>query len=434
MFHILWPVHIVGMSIFLFLLELLWLRTKDEDYYRHARFWGRFFLLNIAIGVVTGIPLEFEFGTNWSAFSMAGADFFGNMLGFEAAMAFMLEASFLGIMLFGWHRVGRKAHLFATAMVGFGATLSAFWIMVANSWMQTPAGGVFEGGRFVVRDHFSAIFNPNMPWGVSHMWVSAVQISLFVVGGVSAWYLVKDREAAFFLKSFKIAAAAAILITPLQIYLGDGSGRDVYVHQPTKLAGMESHWETNKPGEGAAWHIVAWPDPARERNRWSLDMPYGLSLITTRKATGRVPGLKAFPPGDRPPILLPFYAFRVMIAVGGLSMLLMIWTVWAWARKRLTTGRISEHKWLLYAWMAAVPLNYMAMEAGWVTREVGRQPWAAYGVIRTAESASPLPAMSAGVSLCVFAVVYLTLFVAFLTFAGFILKKGPMPDKPAGNG
>src|SRR5208282_588077 len=189
MFHILWPVHVIGMSIFLFLLEVMWIRTKDEDYYKHARFWSRFFLLNVAMGVVTGIPLEFEFGMNWSPFSRAGADFFGNMLGFEAAMAFMLEASFLGIMLFGWHRVGRKSHLFATAMVAFGATLSAFWIMVANSWMQTPAGGVFEGGAFVIRDHLTAIFNPNMPWGVSHMWAASLQCSLFVVGGVSAWYL-----------------------------------------------------------------------------------------------------------------------------------------------------------------------------------------------------------------------------------------------------
>jgi cytochrome d ubiquinol oxidase subunit I len=337
-------------------------------------------------------------------------------------------------MLFGWQRVGRKGHLFATAMVAFGASLSAFWIMVANSWMQTPAGGVFEGGRFVVRDHMAAIFNPNMPWGFSHMWAAAIQISLFAIGGVSAWYLLRRREEAFFLKSFKIAAAAAILITPLQIYLGDGSGRDVYSHQPTKLAGMESHWDTNKTGEGAAWHIVAWPDPAAEKNRWSLDIPYGLSLIATHKATGRVLGLKAFPPEDRPPILLPFYGFRIMIAVGGFSMLLMMWTVWAWAKKRLTTGRISEQKRLLYAWMAAVPLNYAAMEAGWVTREVGRQPWAAYGVIRTASSASPLPAATVGASLFVFAFVYLVLFVAFLVFAGIIIKRGPLYKGSEGNG
>lgn len=426
MFHILWPVHVIGMSIFLFLMEAMWLRTKDEDYYRHARFWSRLFLLNIAIGVVTGIPLEFEFGMNWSAFSNAGADFFGNVLGFEAAMAFMLEASFLGIMLFGWQRVGRKAHLFSTAMVAFGATLSAFWIMVANSWMQTPAGGVFENGRFVIQDHFRAIFNPNMPWGTAHMWVAAVQISLFALGGVSAWYLVKGRETGLFLKSFKMAAAAAILITPLQIYLGDGSGRNAFTYQPTKLAGMESHWNTNEPGKGAPWHILAWPDPAGEKNEWSIDIPYGLSLITTRTPTGRVPGLKEFPPEDRPPILLPFYGFRIMVLIGTLSVLLMCWTVWAWAKKRLTGERVAGQKALLYSWMAAVPPNYIAMEAGWVTREVGRQPWAAYGAVRTAESASSLPAATVGASLFVFSFVYLALFIAFCVFAALIIRRGPV--------
>jgi cytochrome bd ubiquinol oxidase subunit I len=425
MFHILWPVQVIGLSILLLVAEVMWLRTKDEDYYRHARFWTRLFLLNFAMGAVTGIPLEFEFGMNWSAFSKAGADFFGNILGFEGAMAFMLEASFLGIMLFGWKRVGRKGHLFATAMVAFGASLSAFWIMVANSWMQTPAGGVFRNGRFVIENHLQAIFNPNMPWGVTHMWAAAVQISLFAVGGISAWYLLRGRETAFFLKSFKIAAVAAILITPLQVYLGDGSGRSVYFHQPGKLAAMESHWDTNKAGEGAPWHIVAWPDPARERNAWSLDLPYGLSLITARTFTGRVPGLKEVPPDERGPIVLPFYGFRIMVAIGMLSALLMCWTVWAWIKKKLTEDRARGQKVLLYAWMAAVPLNYIAMEAGWVTREVGRQPWAVYGVLRTAESASSLPAATVGTSLLVFSLVYLGLFVAFSFFAVSIIRKGP---------
>ncbi|MGD0232188.1 MAG: cytochrome ubiquinol oxidase subunit I [Syntrophorhabdales bacterium] len=432
MFHILWPVHVIGMSIFLVLVEAVWLRTKDGDYYRHARFWGRLFLLNVAMGVVTGIPLEFEFGTNWSVFSGGGADFFGNMLGFEAAMAFMLEASFLGVMLFGWGRVGAGMHLFATVMVAFGATLSAFWIMVANSWMQTPAGGIFEKGRFVIESHLAAIFNPNMPWGVSHMWVASLQISLFVVGGVSAWYLLGKREERLFLKSFKMAVIAAVVITPLQIYLGDGSGRSTYLYQPAKLAAMESTWQTNRPGEGAPWHIVAWPDPAHGRNFWSLDMPYGLSLIATHSPTGRVKGLTDFPEDGRPPILLPFYGFRIMIAVGGFSFLLALWSLRSWYKKRLTLEKVSGQKGLLYAWMAALPLNYLAMETGWVTREVGRQPYVVYGVMKTSGAASPLPAATAGASLLVFALVYLMLFVTFLVLAAIIVKRGPISSDAAG--
>lgn len=250
MFHILWPVVTIGLSLFLVFLEIRWIRTADERYYRHARFWGRLFLLNVAIGVATGFPMEFQFGTNWSAFSRAGGDFFGHMLGYEAAMAFMLEASFIGIMIFGWKRVTPLMHLFATSMVAFGASLSAFWIMVANSWMQTPRGGFFEQGKFVVTSHFDAIFNPDMVWSVTHMWVAALEISVFVVGGLSAWYLYKRRHTEFFLSSFKWAVTAAIVITPLQIFLGDGSGRAVYLYDPAKLAAFEAHWETNPPGKG----------------------------------------------------------------------------------------------------------------------------------------------------------------------------------------
>lgn len=429
MFHILWPVCVIGLGIFLFIVEALWLITKDGDYYVHARFWGRVFLLYVAIGVVTGIPLEFEFGTNWAPFARSAGDFFGNMLGFEAAMAFMLEASFLGIMLFGWRRVSPAMHLVSTGMVAFGATLSAFWIMVGNSWMQTPSGGVFHNGKFVVQSYAEAIFNPNMPWGVSHMLVAAIQISLFVVGGVSAWYILKGRNAGLFLKSFKIALVAAILVTPLQVYLGDGSGRSAYKYQPAKLAAMESTWETNRAGAGAPWHVVAWPDPKAERNLWSIDVPYALSIITTRTLTGQIKGLKSFPPDDRPPILMPFYGFRIMVLVGFLSVLLMLWTLRAWAKRRLSAERIGGQRMLLYAWMAAAPLNYLAMEAGWVTREVGRQPYIVYGFLRTSGSASALPA-GAGFSLFAFAAVYLVLLAAFCVFGAMVLARGPVHEPP----
>ena len=211
MFHILWPVLTIGLSLFLLVMEALWLKTGEESYYSHARFWGKLFALNFSVGVATGIPMEFQFGTNWSAFSIAGGDVFGHLLGFEAAIAFMLEAAFLGIMLFGWNRVSPRMHLFATVMVCLGSFLSGYWIMVANSWMQTPTGGYLADGRFVLVDQWASITNPDALWGVSHMLFAAVEISLFVVGGISGWYLLKRRHVDFFLRSFKIAVVVAFL-------------------------------------------------------------------------------------------------------------------------------------------------------------------------------------------------------------------------------
>jgi cytochrome bd ubiquinol oxidase subunit I len=433
MFHILWPVLTIGLSLFLVIVEALWLRTKKEIYYRQARFWGRLFILNFAVGVVSGIPMEFQFGTNWGHFSKAGGDIFGHLLGFEAAMAFMLEAAFLGIMIWGWKKVSPGMHLFATIMVAFGTSLSAFWIMSANAWMQTPAGGVFENGQYRVVDDLAVIFNPDMPWAVSHMWFACLEITLFVIGGVSAWYFLKNRHVDFFLKSFKIAVIGAIIITPLQIYLGDGSGREVAATQPTKLGAMEAHWETNGPGEGAAWNLLAWPDKARQENTWALSIPYGLSLITTRSLTGEVKGLRDFPVEDQPPIWLPFYAFRIMIGLGFLFFLLMLWTVWVWRKGGLRPDRVILHKKLLLAWMAALPLSYVAMESGWVTREVGRQPWIIYGVLRTQEAGSPLPAYPVAGSLLILAGIYGGLFILFLLFAGYVIRKGPLERVEAEN-
>ena len=425
MFHILWPVATIGISIFLVFLEARWLVTGKEVYYSHARFWGRLFFLNLAVGVVTGIPMEFQFGTNWSFFSRAGGDFFGHMLGYEAAMAFMLEAGFIGIMMFGWKRVPSTLHLFATSMVALGASLSAFWIMVANSWMQTPAGGYFDKGKFVVTNHLQAIFNPDMVWSVPHMWVAALEISVFIVGGLSAWYLYKKKYTGFFLASFKWAVIAAILITPLQIWLGDGSGRGAYEYDPTKLAALEAHWHTNSPGQGAPFSVLAWPDPERQDNRWSVEIPNLLSILTTHTLTGRIQGLTEFPRKDQPPVAVTYYAFRIMVAIGMALFLLMLWTIWVWRKGGLDAARVASQKWLLRAWMAALPLSYLAMETGWITREVGRQPWVIHGLMRTGESASLIPAGTVAASLAAFALVYTFLAILFFFFAWRILTRGP---------
>src|SRR5574340_387784 len=316
MFHIIWPVLTIGLSVFLLIMEMQWLKTRNGRYYSHARFWSKLFALNFAIGVATGIPMEFQFGTNWSAFSVAGGDVFGHLLGFEAAIAFMLEAAFLGIMLFGWNRVSRRMHLFATFMVCLGSFLSGYWIMVANSWMQTPTVGYMAQGRFVMVDQWASIMNPDALWGVSHMLFAAVEISLFVVGGISGWYLLKGRHVEFFLTSFKIAVLAAILVAPLQIFLGDGAGRATAVHQPAKLAAMEAHWETNPAGTGAPWRLAAWPRQAEQRNLWEINIPYALSILITHAPTGKITGLTVFPREDQPPVWPVFLAFRIMLFFG----------------------------------------------------------------------------------------------------------------------
>ncbi len=424
-FHIIWPVLTIGLSLFLVVMEARWLMSRELRYYNHARFWMRLFLLNFAVGVVSGIPMEFQFGTNWSAFSRAGGDIFGHLLGFEASMAFMLEASFLGIMAFGWKRVSPGMHFFSTCMVALGGSMSAFWIMAANSWMQTPVGGEFINNKFFLTDIYAAIWNPDTFWGITHMWLACLEISLFVIGGISAWYLRRGRYPDFFLTSFKMMLAAAVIITPLQVVIGHGAGKSVTVHQPIKLAAMEAHWQTNPEGQGAAWNILAWPDKKIQDNAWAVSLPYALSIITTESLTGQVVGLRSVPVEDQPPLLLTFYGFRIMLVLGGAMVLLMLWSLWLWKKGELTAERVGRHKWMLWGWMAAIPLSYLAMEAGWVVREVGRQPWVIQGVLRTADGVSPLPTETVAASLLGFVAIYLMLFVVFIFFVWRLLKKGP---------
>ncbi|HZE21958.1 MAG TPA: cytochrome ubiquinol oxidase subunit I, partial [Desulfobaccales bacterium] len=330
-----------------------------------------------------------------------------------------------------WNRVSRKVHYFATCMVALGASVSAFWILVANSWMQTPAGGYWDGTKYVSTSFWGSLFNPDMPWGTSHMWVASIEYTLFVMGGISAWYILKKRQVDFFSRSLKVVLILAILFTPAQIYLGDESGRSVALTQPAKLAGIEAHWNTNPPGTGATWHAFAWPDPAQEKNSWTfIDIPYFLSMLTYRTMRHQVLGLKAFPPEDRPPIGPIFYSFRVMAAIGFLLFFLMVGSLWYWFRGRLAPERIAENKWLLYAWVAATPAGLVAIWSGWVTREVGRQPWVIYGLLRTSDGASTLPTTAVGTSLFVYGAVYTILFAALLFFGWQIVKKGPDLSQP----
>jgi len=425
LYHMIWPTLSVGLSLTLVILEALWLKTANADWYRHLRFWSRLLLLNFSVGVATGLVMEFQFGTNWEPFTEATGGFFGNILGLEGTLAFMLEAGFLGIMMFGWNKVPRALHLVSTLLVAFGASLSAFWILVANSWMQTPAGGHFENGRFVVDNFLGALFNSDMITSTTHMWAACVETTAFVVGGISAWYILRRRNTEFFLLTLKVAVVLAVVMTPLQIYLGDAQGLHIGRTQPEKLAAVESHWKTNPPGTGAAFNIVAWPDPNGQGNVFEVQVPYLLSLLETRSATGQVRGLADFPPQDRPPIVVPFYSFRIMVLIGFLLFGLMIWTVVSWLRGGLSAERIAAHRALLRAWLISLPLGYVAVETGWLTREEGRQPWLIYHVLRTKDAASSLPPWVVGASLLALFAIYALLTVFFLLYAGRMLKKGP---------
>jgi cytochrome bd ubiquinol oxidase subunit I len=430
-FHMLWPVLTTGMGIYLVIVEGIWLKTRNPVYYHHARFWAKLYVLNFGIGVASGIPMEFQFGTNWAPFSEAVGDFFGSILGFESAMAFMLEAGFLGIMLFGWGRVHPYIHYLATIMVAFGANLSTFWILVANSWLQSPTGGSMVDGKFIVSDYFQAILNPFMLNSVLHMFFATLETSLFVIGGISAWYILNRRHVAFFSKSLKIALATAIVVAPLQIWIGHLSAEQVGQYQPTKLAAMEAQWESIPAGKPAAWNIVALPNDKAQKNDWELSVPNGLGYILEFKPELSRPlrGLKEWKREDRPHLVtLIFYAFRIMSGIGFFFAGLMLFSVLQWLRGKLSPENISEQRWLLRAWILAAPLGYIAVESGWIVRCVGRQPWSVYGLIRTADSASNVPASNVLTSLLLFAGVYSFLLFCTLFFGSRILRKGPNLD------
>ena len=419
MFHILFPVLTIGLALFLVVTEFLWLKTLEEIYYRIYRFWVKIFAINFGVGVVTGIVMEFEFGTNFSRFAQAAANVFSPLLAYEAMTAFFLEAGFLGIMLLGWKRVRPAIHFLATCLVAFGSLLSAFWILVANSWMQTPAGYRFADGKFWVVDFATAIFNPSLPPRVSHTVMASFETSVFAVAGISAYFLLKGKNEAFFRRSMGIALIMAAVYAPLQMLLGDYSGRVVFRHQPAKLAAIEAHWETNTRG-GAPFAAIAFPDMEKERNRFEITVPYGLSLLVTHTLDGRVPGLKEFPRQDRPNAAILFWSFRLMVAIGTIFLLIMIWAAVLWRK-----GKLFETRLFLRALVAISPLGFLAAEAGWITTEMGRQPWLVYNLFRTAEGVSPIPAGNVVWSLCLIFIVYPIIGGSYLFYIGKALRSGP---------
>ncbi|MBU2841837.1 cytochrome ubiquinol oxidase subunit I [Acidithiobacillus thiooxidans] len=388
--HILWTPMTIGMSWLLFGIEVLWLRTGDERWYKLNRFLEKIFIINFGAGVATGVTMEMAFGILYGPFSQAVGPFFGNILGFETITAFMYEAGFIGLMVFGWGKISKTMHLFATFNVGISSTLSAGWILVANSWMQTPDGVVFKNGLFQVTNWWSAIYNDNFHWGFPHMWIACVELALFVFAGVSAWFILKNRNAELFVKLLKPALLALLIVTPLQIYLGDTLGRDVAQTQPTSLAAMEGHYHTYLPNGqvNTGWHLIAIPNSQNDGTRFAITIPYVLSLLETHTLTGKVTGMDSFPARDRPDVWVPFYAFRIMVAIGFFLFLVALWGNWLRLRGQLNATALRQHPWFLRAVVFSAFLPYLAIWTGWWVREIGRQPWVVFGMMRTYEGVS----------------------------------------------
>lgn len=422
-FHILWPTLTIGLACFVALLSGLWWRTGRPLYRDLMRFWLRLFALAFGVGVVTGVVLSYEIGTNWAGYARAVSNVLGPLFMYEALTAFFLEAGFIGIALFGEGRVGKGLHCFACCMVAFGTLLSATWIIAANSWMQTPAGAAADAqGIFHALDWWQVVFSPSFPYRLSHMVCASFVTGSFVVAGVSAFHLWRGAYPEANRVAFSLAMWMALVLTATQIVLGDLQGRNTLAYQPTKLAAMEGLWDTTR---GAPMTLLAWPDEESERNLYTLEVPHVASLYLTHSWNGEVQGLKAVPPGDRPDVPVVFFAFRIMVGIG----LILLATAVAGALLRWR-GRLYDRRWFLALAMAMTPLGFVAVLAGWTTTEAGRQPWTVYGLLRTADSAAPVPSGAVATTLAIFLLVYLLLLICFLWFAGRIAIRGP--EEPAG--
>jgi cytochrome d ubiquinol oxidase subunit I len=381
-FHIIFPALTIGLASFLVVIEGLWLKTNNQDYRDIYKFWIKIFAIAFGMGVVSGVVMSYQFGTNWSVFSDRVGNVIGPLMGFEVLTAFFLEASFLGIMLFGWGRVSPRMHFVATCIVAVGTLISAFWILSANSWMQTPQGfEIAADGRLYPTNWLEIIFNPSFPYRFAHMVTAAYLTSAFVIGGVGAFYLWTKRHIRHAKIMLGMATLMAILVAPLQVFIGDLHGLNTLEYQPAKVAAMEGIWDTES---NAGLRLFAWPDQKNEMNHYEIIIPHLASLILTHTWHGEVKGLKEWPKEDRPPVAWVFFSFRVMVGIGFLMIFIgLVSTVYYFR------GKLFESRPLQAWWMLMMPSGFIALLAGWFVTEIGRQPYTAYGVIRTVESVSP---------------------------------------------
>jgi cytochrome d ubiquinol oxidase subunit I len=427
-FHIIFPAFTIGLASFLARLEAQWLWTGNTMYRNLYRFWVKVFAVSFGLGVVSGIVMSYQLGTNWSRYS----DFTGNVLGpliqYEVITAFFLEAGFLGIMLFGWDRVGDRLHFVSTCMVAFGTLVSAFWILSANSWMQTPDGFVVENGRAVATDWWKVIFNPSFPIRYAHMVLGCFLTTAFAVAGMSAWMILRARKeppekVAGARLSMSMALWFAVICAPIQAMIGDGHGLAVLKYQPTKLAAIEANWDrqANMP-----LLLFAIPNEKEERNDFEIGIPGLGSYILTHDFSGVIPGLKDVPRDQRPPVWPVFYSFRIMVGIGMLMILVGFWSLYLRWRGTLYTNRT-----FLTCTMLMTPSGFGAVLFGWFTAEIGRQPWIVYGQMRTADAHSPLTVNAVTASLVAFFIAYTIIFGFGSYYLAKLLRKGPEPLEEA---
>ena len=425
-FHFIFPAFSIGLASYLMVLEGLWLKTGRGVYANLYRYWLKIFAITFAMGVVSGIVMSYQFGTNWSVFSDKAGPVIGPLMAYEVLTAFFLEAGFLGVMLFGINKVGKGLHFAATCAVAIGTFISAFWILSVNSWMQTPTG--FEmgaNGQFLPGESWPAIiFNPSFPYRLFHTVTAAYLTTAFVVGGVGAWHLLKDRANPGARKMFSMAMWMAALVAPVQIVAGDLHGLNTLEHQPAKIMAMEGHYQSHP--EGAPLILVGIPNSAEKRVDHAVQIPKVSSLILKHDANAPLAGLDTIPEDEHPPVGVVFWSFRIMVALGFAMLGVGLWSLVARARRSL-----YDWPWLHKAAVLMGPSGFVAVIAGWVTTEVGRQPWTVYGLLRTADSVSPLDAPAVAASLLAFVIVYFAVFGAGTWYILRLMAKPPEPHESA---
>jgi cytochrome d ubiquinol oxidase subunit I len=427
-FHIIFPAITIGLASYLAVLEGLWLWKRDTVYRDLYHFWSKIFAVNFAMGVVSGLVMAYQFGTNWSYFSAFAGSVTGPLLAYEVLTAFFLEAGFLGVMLFGWNRVGPGLHFFSTIMVALGTLISATWILASNSWMQTPQGFEIVDGIVVPVNWFEVIFNPSFPYRLAHMTIAAYLSTALFVGASAAWHLLRGNDNDRVRTMLSMAMWMLLVTAPIQVVVGDLHGLNTLEHQPAKIAALEGHWE-NTPGEAVPLNLFGWPDMEAETTRFAVQVPHLGSLILTHSWDGQVPALKDFPPEDRPNSTIVFWTFRIMVGMGLLMLLLGGWALLQRWRGVLYRSRPFLH---FATWMG--PAGLIAILAGWYTTEIGRQPWIVYGVMRTRDAVSNHSALTMSVTLVIFVVAYLFIFGIGTRYMLKLVGKGPETgeDEPTG--
>ena len=423
-FHFIFPAFSIGLASYLAVLEGLWLKTGKSVYLDLFRFWLKIFAIAFAMGVVSGIVMSYQFGTNWSVFSDRAGPVIGPLMAYEVLTAFFLEAGFLGVMLFGMERVGRKLHFFATLMVALGTFVSAFWILSVNSWMHTPQGFVMgENGQFLPGESWlPIIFNPSFPFRLVHTVTAAYLTTALVVGAVGAWHLLRDRANLHARKMFSMAMWMAALVAPVQIFVGDLHGLNTYEHQRPKVLAMEGHYESHP--DGAPLYLFGIPNDEKQRLDYAVGIPKLGSLILEHKVDGPMAGLDTVPDDEQPPVAVVFWSFRVMVGLGLLMFALGLLSLWARWRKTLYSSPLLHRFALVMG-----PAGFVAVIAGWVTTEVGRQPYVIYGLMRTADAVAPINAPAVAAALLAFVVIYFAVFGVGTWYILRLMGKPPHPHE-----